>query len=253
MFSKFLQFLNSNKQTKKNSISTLSIKSSEVNNSYVDSGFDDVIDGLQFSPTFLLRTPCDILKSNGMHVKNVKQIPEYLKDQQFGVWLPKLNGKNSFGCREVGASDAYGVTQNDYIAYVCSVKAIYSGQGDILERASLLEQYRFENKDLLHVERKLLNYYEDYHSIIDLLIFKVDYSFEDLVILHYRDKGYLKHVLGINSRVSEALIGAGYETVEDIINISKIELIKLDGIGSKGADKILSIIEKIRHLHPVNI
>ncbi|HIF9187314.1 hypothetical protein EQ875_02234 [Photobacterium damselae subsp. damselae] len=233
------------KSTEKNKASDLSIKPSKDNNTYVASGFNDVVDGLQFSPTFLLRTPCEILKSNGMHVIDDTQIPKHLKDQKYGVWIPKLKRKSFTGSDVVGASDAYGVTQDDYISYVCAVKDIYCRQGHILDRTSLLEQYRSDNKELLYVEKKLLEYYDNHNSIIDLLMFKIHYSFEDLVILRYRDKGYIKRIFDVNARVEESLINAGYETAEIIVNLSKDNLVKLDGIGSKSADKILATSEKI--------
>lgn len=77
-------------------------------------------------------------------------------------------------------------------------------------------------------------------------MFKVNFSFEDLVRLHFSDSGYLKQILGVSLRVEESLINAGFETVKDIISVSKEQLIKLNGIGSKSATKILAKIEEVK-------
>jgi len=226
----------------------LSIKPSKTTNSYTASGFDDVIDGLEFFPTFHFDTPCEVLRAYGMRVDTEEQIPDFLKSQVEGVWIPKVKNEcrlDGFDNEDVGASDAFGVRRDDYIAYVCSIKDIYSSGRNIFERVDLINKYREEHKDLLYVEDKLLNSYRR-NSIIDVLMFITDFSFKDLVCLRFRDNGYLKPILGVNTRIEKSLISAGFQTVENIVNASKEQLVKLDGVGSKSADKILDKIAEVK-------
>jgi len=244
-----IKLFSSSNSSNSNDTQELSIKPSDSGNSYTTSGFEDVTDGLEFYPTFQLSTPCKVLRACGTRVQAKKQIPDYLRSQQEGVWVPKVKSEYSLDLddKEVGASDAYGTKREDYIEYVCSIKDIYSGDGSVLERVNLINKYREEHPDLLYVESKLLKTYRR-SSIIDILILTIDFSFKDLAQLHFSDRGYLKEMLSINTRVEKSLLGANLETIESMVNISKEELIKLDGIGSKSADKILDKIKEIKIL-----
>lgn len=252
MLSKFLKLFtghNTNVNSQVKSSIPKIIKPSTTSNSYTATGFDGVVDGIKFSPTFLLITPCEVLRADGMILKNEKEIPDFLKDPSQGVWLPRLKRESSFnGSRDVGASDAYGANRIDYIAYVCSVKDIYASRGNIFERVKLIDQFKKENPNLLYVEEKLLKHYENYTSIIDILMLRIYFSFEDLVLFHYQDKGYLNQMLEVNARIEQSLIDSGYETVEDIASLSKDQLVKLNGVGNKSAEKILDKINEINML-----
>ncbi|KDN27544.1 hypothetical protein VFDL14_19920 [Vibrio fortis] len=247
MFRKILSLFGSSRSQAHNESQDLTIKSNETTNSYSSSGFGDVVDGLQFSPTFQIRTPCKILRANGMHVANEAQIPDYLREQQHGIWLPKVKQKYSLDDdNDVGASDASGSNRDDYITFVCSIKDIYSENISIFERVKLIDTFKADHPELLYVEDKLLAYYNNYDSIIDILMFNVDFSFEDLANFHYRDEGYLRPILGINSRVEKSLISLGYKVVEDVTHLTKDQLMELDGVGNKSAEKILEKIAEVK-------
>lgn len=254
MFRKILSLFDGNRSSSNNETQELSIKPSEASNSYSAPGFEDITEGLQFSPTFLFRTPSEILKANGMCVDAEENIPEFLKDQQHGVWLPKVNSKYLFDdSNDVGASDAYGADRDDYIKFVSEIKDLYSLSANIFERVKLIDDFKKENQQLKYIEDKLLQYYSNYVSIIDIIMLDVSYSFEDVVIFHYRDEGYLKQIFDINARIEKSLIASGYKTAEDVILLTKKQLVDLDGVGSKSADNILEKSELVKSVVNFNI
>lgn len=254
MFRKFLNLFGSNRSSTSNESQDLAIKPSETSNSYNASGFDDIVEGLQFSPNFLLRTPCEILKANGMYVETEENIPDFLKDQQHGVWLPKVNSKYSLDDNnDVGASDAYGADRDDYIKFVCEIKDIYSESVTIFERVKLIDNFKKKHPELKYVEDKLLQYYSNYGSIVDILMFNINFSFEDIANFHYRDEGYLKQIFDINTRVEKSLVTSGYKIAEDVILLTKEQLMALNGVGSKSADKILDKVELVKSTVNSNI
>lgn len=248
MLRKILSLFSHNRSENCSETRNLTIKPSETSNSYSASGFEDVVDGLQFSPTFLFRTPCEILRANGMCVASEEEIPDYLKEQQHGVWLPKLKSKCFLDDKNdyVGASDAYGANRKDYIKFVCTIKDIYSEGGSIFERVKRIDTFKDNHPELQYIENKLLAYYNSYNSIIDILMFKINLSFEDLARFHYKDEGYLKQIFGVNARVEKSLLMSGYKVAEDVISLTKEQLMKLDGVGNKSADKILQKIAKVK-------
>jgi hypothetical protein len=249
MFTKFLKLFGSNRSLASKETQELAIKPNESSNSYSVSGFDDVVEGLQFSPTFQLRTPIKILKATGMCVESEEQIPDFLKEQQHGVWLSKVNSKYSLDDNnDVGASDAYGSDRDDYIKYVCEIKEIYSSSDTIFERAKQIDTFKKEHPELKYVEDKLLQYYNNFDSIIDVLMLNIDFSFEDISNFHYRDEGYLKQIFDINTRVEKSLLNSGYKRAEDVVLLTKEQLLALDGVGSKSADKILEKIEVVKSI-----
>jgi hypothetical protein len=254
MFRRFLSLFSSNRSATNNETQELSIKPSETSNSYSASGFEDITEGLQFSPTFLFRTPSEILKASGMCVDTEKNIPDFLKDQQHGVWLPKVNSKYSLDDNnDVGASDAYGADRDDYIKFVSEIKELYSVNATIFERVKLIDNFKKEHPELKYIEDKLLQYYSNYVSIIDILMLNINYSFEDIANFHYRDEGYLKQIFDINTRIEKSLIASGYKTAEDVILLTKKQLVDLDGVGSKSADKILDKGELVKSTVNFNI
>ncbi|TFH89377.1 helix-hairpin-helix domain-containing protein [Vibrio ouci] len=247
MFRKILSLFGRSRSQVCSENQDLAIKPNETSNSYSASGFGDVVDGLQFSPTFLIRTPCEILRANGMCIASEEEIPDYLKEQQHGIWLPKLKNEYSLDDNnDVGASDAYGASREDYITFVCGIKDIYSEHGSIFERVERIDTFKGKHPELLYIENKLLAYYNGYDSIIDILMFNVGFSFEDLANFHYRDEGYLKQILGVNTRVEKSLLSSGYKVAEDVIYLTKEQLMELDGVGNKSADKILEKIAEVR-------
>lgn len=247
MFRKFLSLFGSNRASTNNETQELSIKPSETSNSCSASGFEDITEGLQFSPTFLFRTPSEILKANGMCVDKEENIPDFLKEQQHGIWLPKVNSKYSLDdSNDVGASDAYGADRDDYIKFASEIKDIFSEKSNIFERVKLIDNFKKEHPELKYIEDKLLKYYSSYNSIIDILMFNINYSFEDVANFHYRDEGYLKQIFDINTRIEKSLITSGSKTAEDVILLTKKQLVELDGVGSKSADKILDKGELVK-------
>lgn len=247
MFRKILNFFNSNRSQSGCETQDLTVKPSESSNSYSASGFGDVVEGLQFSPTFLFRTPCEILRSYGMCVASEDEIPDHLKEQQHGVWLPKLKSEYSLDDnKDVGASDACGANREDYIKFVCSIKDIYSANGSIFERAERIDDFKEKHPELQYVENKLLAYYSSENSLIDILMFNIDCSFEDLANFHYKDEGYLKQIFGVNTKVEKSLLSSGYKVAEDVICLTKEQLIELDGVGNKSANKILDKIAEVK-------
>ncbi|MGR5130596.1 helix-hairpin-helix domain-containing protein [Photobacterium swingsii] len=254
MLRKILNLFSRNRSENSSEIQDLTIKPSETSNSYSASGFGDVVDGLQFSPTFLLRTPCEILRANGLCVANEAEIPAYLREQQHGIWLPKLKSEHSLcDMSDVGASDAYGANREDYVKFVCSIKDIYSSSGSIFERVARIDTFKDKYPELKYIESKLLSYYDSYDSIIDILMFNIYFSFEDLVNLHYKDEGYLKQIFGINTRIEKSLLSSGYMVAEDVICLTKVQLMELDGVGNKSADKILEKIAEVKSSVSLNI
>ncbi len=254
MFRKILSLFSSNRSENSSETQGLTIKPSETSNSYSASGFEDIVDGLQFSPTFLFNTPSEILKANGMCIESAEEIPDYLKDQQHGIWLPKVKSKYALDDNyDVGASDAYGAKRDDYIKFVCSVKDIYCVSESIFVRAERIDRFKVKHPELKYIENKLLKYYDSYDSIIDILIFNVNFSFEDLVNFHYKDEGYLRQIFGINTRVEKSLLSSGYKVAEDVICLTKAQLMELDGVGNKSADKILEKIVEVKSSISSNI
>ncbi|WP_181317815.1 helix-hairpin-helix domain-containing protein [Photobacterium kishitanii] len=247
MFRKFFNLFSSNRTENSSETPDLTIKPSETSNSYSTSGFGDVVDGLQFSPTFHFKTPCEILRSNGMCVASEDEIPDHLKDQKHGVWLPKLKNEYSLNdTKDVGASDAYGAKREDYIKFVCSIKDIYSSSGSIFDRVERINAFKDKHPELQYVESKLLASYSSYSSLIDILMFNIDFLFEDLANFHYKDEGYLKKIFGVNTRVEKSLLSSGYKVAEDVIYLTKEQLMELDGVGNKSADKILEKILEVK-------
>lgn len=249
MFRKFLSLFGTKHSSVISETQELSIKPSGTGNSYSASGFEDICEGLEFSPTFLFRTPSEVLKANGMSVEAEEDIPDFLKDQKHGFWFPKVNSKYSLDDNnDVGASDAYGANRDDYIEFVCGIKDLYSQNTTIFERIKLIDNFKKEHPELKYIEDKLLQYHSNYVSIIDILMLKINYSFEDIVNFHYRDESYLKQIFDINTRVEKSLIASGYKTAEGVIPLTKKQLVDLDGIGSKSADKILDKAELIKSM-----
>jgi len=228
----------------------LSISPSTSSNSYDAVGFADITDGLIFSPTFMLSTPSKILRSDGLCVETKDQIPEFLKDQPHGGWMPKLKPKfDLFGDDgKVGASDAYGAKRKDYISYVCTIRDIYTGDGSIFDRMNMIDDYRDKHPKLLYVEAKLLNYYGYSGSLADMLMNVIGCSYDDLVMLRFQDENYLKPIFEINVRIEKSLIIEGYKTAEKVISLTKEQLIELGGVGSKSADKIIAQTQKIKNI-----
>ena len=225
------------------------IKPSEFSNSYVVTGFEKILDGLVFFPTFHFTTPSEILRSYGMLVKEEAQIPDFLKGRQHGIWLPKIKAEYDlgFGRNDVGASDASGAKPDDYISYVCSIKDIYLADGEIFDRVMKIEEFRVQSPELLYVEEKILKAYR-YNSIVDVLMFVIGSSFQDVILYRFDDKNYLRKIFDISTRVEKSLISKGYETAKDVVRLSKEELITLDGIGRKRSDKIVEQIVEIENL-----
>ena len=227
------------------------IKISELSNSYVATGFGEMCNRLEFFPTFHFTAPSEILRSNGMRVKEEAQIPDFLKGRQHGIWLPKIKAEYDLGFgrnNDVGASDAYGADRDDYISYVCSIKDIYLADGEIFDRVKKIEDFRAQNPELLYVEEKLLNCYSLYGSIIDVLMFVIESSYQDIVLYRFDDKNYLQKIFDINTRVEKSLISKGYETAKDVVSLTREQLITFDGIGRKSAEKIVEKIDEIKKI-----
>ena len=172
---------------------------------------------------------------------------------QHFYWEPRAKFSGQDEKNDVGASDAYGVSRDDYINFVCGLKDIYCKSGTIFERVEQIDNFKEKHPELQYVENKLLNYYKTYDSIIDVLMFNIQFSFEDLANFHYRDEGYLKQIFGINTRVEKSLLSSGYRIAEDVICLKKEQLMEFDGVGSKSAGKILNKIKDVKSSVSSNI
>ena len=254
MFRKLLNYLDRKTSNNTNKTQDLVIKPSKKTNSYNASSFEDIIEGFQFSPTFLFRTPSETLRANGIHVKHEEDIPDFLKEQRHGVWLPKVSEKYTLSDNtKVGASDAHGADRDDYIKFVCSIKDIYYSDSSIFERASRIDNFIEKHPELRYIEEKLLKYYGSYDSVIDILMFHIDFSLKDITVFYFKSEGYLKQIFEINSRIEKALLNSDYKVAEDVIYLTKKQLIELDGVGNKSAEKILKRIEEVKHFVSDNL
>lgn len=65
----------------------------------------------------------------------------------------------------------------------------------------------------------------------------------DLASLAAKEDFALTEIPGIGPKIGERLAEAGYKTFNDIINLSREDLLRVPGVGAKTADKLIKVIE----------
>ncbi|SQH75530.1 protein of unknown function [Shewanella benthica] len=200
----------------------------------------DIVEGIMFSPVFLIGTPVEALKADGLVVKNKSDIPGHLLDMSSGTWLPKVNDKYRLGGADlVGASDAYGAKRVEYIEYVCGIKGLFNSNINILEKAELIEGFTVKHPHLKYIQSALMKYYDNCPSIMEVLIWKVGCDRADVFIFRRHQEGFLRTLDGVNVKVEAALIKEGVLTYEGMVSVNYQQILALEGVGKKTAEKIM--------------
>lgn len=205
-------------------------------------------DGMEFLPTFLLRTPVSILKRNGEIYRGGNPPPVYC-DIRDGIWVPWVDHKNDPFLKEIRAtstvsSDVGYVRREDYLKFAIPLLDFFEGDESIHKKMKFARDLFNSSAEQKAMEAKLCRHYgkNDICEVMSGFISKHD-NFE-----YFKDKkGHLKIVDGINSKNAAALESSGIFTINDLSEASTIDLMKINGIGERTISKITSDLSAYLH------
>ena len=69
---------------------------------------------------------------------------------------------------------------------------------------------------------------------------------KELYKVRKNQRGHLRDLEGINSKVETSLIAANIQTYTDLITLEADDLLAMDGVGKKTCEKIMAEVEKIK-------
>lgn len=219
-----------------------------VSSSFSLSDMASLADGMEFLPTFLLRTPVSILKRNGEIYRGDTPPPVYCEIRD-GIWIPWVEHKGDLFLKEIRdtstvSSDVGYVKREEYLKFAIPLLEFFEGDKSIHEKMEFARDLFNSSAEQKSMEAKLCQNYgkNDICEVMSEFISKHD-KFE-----YFKDKkGHLKIVDGINSKNAAALESSGIFTINDLIEASPIDLIKINGIGERTISRITSDLSAYLH------
>ena len=210
---------------------TNEIKESPWNQSLNNMIEDDVFKGYEFNATLQLRTPLRVLKHHKERIlDNNKILPNYVKEQWEGYWLPITKTYREMGIdidevpKGTCSTDLGSLSvkeQELYFNFLLKFHTISESEKEVKEKISAI-------KNLIKIDKDFNKYYK-----------KV--SNDDKYFLEAYFGLLIRNVLP--SKVSSILKENGYLLLEDLKDVNLDDLLKIDGIGKSTINKFIPYVK----------